>query len=171
MSFQRLIRDRFSVRDYADRPLEANVLQQILEAGNAAPTATNAQPHRIRVLQSPEALAIIRSVTTRAFNAPVVLMLSCDTDQQWHNPLEEGVTSGEQDVSIVATHMMLAAWELGVASCWVDYFPNTETAKAFDLSPNERLVMLLPLGYAAEGVTPNPRHFQRKPLDEIVTFL
>lgn len=171
MEFADLIRACCSVRQYADRPLAQETLRRILEAGNVAPTATNAQPHRIYVLQSEEALTKIRGITRCAFNAPVVLMMTYDKTEQWHNPLEAGITAGEQDVSIVATHMMLAAWDMGVASVWVNYFPVTETAKAFQLPENEQLVLLMPLGYAAEGVEPNPRHFQKKPLEEIVRYL
>lgn len=171
MDFEKLIRERFSVRSFQDTPIEEEKLQKILEAGRLAPTGHNYQPQRIYALRSPEALAKIRSITRCAFNAPVVLLFACDVDRQWNNPLEEGVSCGIQDVSIVATHMMLAAWDQGIGSCWVCRFPNSQAEEAFALPENEKAVLLMPMGYAAEGAVPGPLHGQSRPLSELVTEL
>jgi len=171
MEFASLARERFSVRDYKDTPIEPEKLQKILEAGRVAPTAKNNQPQRIYVLQSPEALEKIRALTRCAFNAPVVLLIAYDENEQWSSPLEEGHFSGLQDTGIVAVHMIFQAWELGIGSCWVNYFPNSQVEKAFGLPENEKSALLLPLGYAAEASSPTPRHSQRKPLEETFRFL
>lgn len=171
MEFTDVIKDRFSVRDYADKPIEPEKLSAILEAGRIAPTAANRQPQRVYVIQSPEGLEKIRSITRCAFNAPTVLLFACDDDEQWKSPLEPGFTSGHQDVSIVATHMMLAAWDLGIGSCWVNFFPNSETAKAFGLPETEKAVLLLPIGYPAEGAKPAPMHTKKKDMDQLVRYL
>ena len=171
MELANVLRERFSVRKYKDAPIPEARLNTILEAGRIAPTAANYQCQRVYVLKSPEAIRKIRGLTKCAFNAPVVLMIGYDKDEQWKNPFEDGVTSGEQDASIVATHMMLKAWDLGIGSCWVDYFPPTETAKAFDLPESFKPVLLLPLGYAADGVKPAKLHKDKKPLEDTVTVL
>ena len=54
MDFFELAQRRWSVRKYADRPVEEDVLQKVLEAGRMAPTAMNYQPQRIFVLKSEE---------------------------------------------------------------------------------------------------------------------
>ena len=82
MNFETLIRERYSVRDYKDTPIEDEKLAKILEAGRIAPTAGNRQPQRIYVLKSPEALAKIREHTPCAFNAPVVLIVAYNKDEQ-----------------------------------------------------------------------------------------
>ena len=171
MEFSQVIRDRFSVRKYAERPIEEETLQAILEAGRIAPTAANKQPQRVYVIRSAEGLEKIRALTRCAFNAPVVLLFTVDENEQWRSPLEEGFTSGHQDVSIVATHMMLAAWDLGVGSCWVNFFPNTATRDAFGIPENEKAVLLLPLGYPAEGAAPAPMHSVKKDMAALVREL
>ena len=171
MNYETLIRERYSVRDYKDTPIEEEKLAGILEAGRIAPTAGNRQPQRIYVLKSPEALAKIREITPCAFNAPVVLMFGYNAEEQWTNPQEEGICAGQQDASIVATHIMLEAWNLGIGSCWVNRFPNTETAKVFNLPENEKLVLLMPLGYPSEKAAPGPKHPVRKELNETVKEL
>lgn len=165
------MKERYSVRKYSSEPIDDETLTKILEAGNIAPTAKNIQPQRIYVLKSPEALEKIRSITRCAFNAPVVLLMAYDENQQWTNPLEEGITSGQQDVSITAVHIMLAAWDLGVGSCWVNFFPNTETAEAFGLPANEKPVLLMPLGYPAEDSVPSVNHSTKKDLSDTVAYL
>ena len=171
MEFNDVIRERFSVRQFDERPIEEEVLQRILEAGRIAPTAANKQPWRVSVIRSDEGLEKIRAISRCAFNAPVVLLFTYDENEQWRSPLEEGITSGQQDVSIVATHMMLAAWDLGIGSCWVNFFPQSETGRAFGLPENEKPVLLLPIGYPGEKAKPSPMHSQRKPLEELVKDL
>ena len=171
MKFEQVIRERFSVRQYAERPIEEEKLRAVLEAGRIAPTAANKQPQRVYVIRSAEGLEKIRGITRCAFNAPVVLLFAYDADEQWSNPLEEGITSGQQDVSIVATHMMLAAWDEGIGSCWVNFFPNTAVHDAFGLPDNEKVVLLLPLGYPADGAVPAPMHDRKKEMEELVREL
>ena len=171
MELEAVLRERFSVRKYQDIPVEEEKLNQILEAGILAPTGKNNQPQRIYVLKSPEALKRIRSITSCAFDAPVVLLIACDETAQWNNPLEEGIVSGQQDVSIVATYMMLEAWNLGIGSCWVNYFPNTEVAKAFGLPEHEKPMLLLTLGYASDTAKPALMHFESKSREELIRVL
>ena len=74
-------------------------------------------------------------------------------------------------LSIVATHLILAAADEGVNSCWINFFEPEEAAKALGLPENEEILMLMDLGYAAEGVVPSPNHTSRKPLSETVSYL
>ena len=171
MEFESLIRERYSVRKFADTPIEKEKLDLILEAGRIAPTGHNNQPQRIYVLQSEEAVAKIRSLTRCAFNAPVVLMFAYSRDEDWKNDLEPGQTSGVEDATIVATHMMLEAWNLGIGSCMVNWLPYTKVKEAFALPENEELVMIMPIGYPAEGAHPARIHFESRPMEEIVKVL
>ena len=79
--------------------------------------------------------------------------------------------SGVEDATIVATHMILAAADEGVDSCWINFFDPDKMAEAIDLPENEEILMLLNLGYAAEGAGPLPNHSSRKPLAETVSYL
>ena len=171
MSFQELIKERYSVRNFSEQPIEKEKLDRILEAGRLAPTAKNNQPQKVYVLKSGEAITKIRSITRCAYNAPVVLIVAVDKNLEWKNPLEEGVFSGQQDAAIVATQMMLAASAEGIGSCWVCYMPPTAVHDAFALPDNEEVVLLLPIGYPAPESSPSPNHNSRKPLSETVTEL
>ena len=171
MTFKELAEKRFSVRKFDPRPIEPEKLQAVLEIGNLAPTAKNAQPHKIYAVQSAEKLELLKELSPSTYGAPTVLVFTVDKNQEWHNPYEPDFVSGEEDASIVATHIMLAAAEQGLGTCWVNMFKPTETVKALGLPENEKAILLMPIGYAAEGVSPNPNHTNCKPLDEIVKYL
>jgi nitroreductase len=168
MTFMELAEARYSVRKFSDKPVEKEKLDAVLEAARVAPTAHNFQPFRIYVLKSSEAIAKIRKLTPCAFNAPVVLMVTVAEEEQWTNDLEKGFAAGQVDVGIIGTHLMLEAAEQGLGSCWVAHFPPRSTAEAFGLSRHETPIMLLPLGYPADGVVPSPSHALRKSLGELV---
>lgn len=172
MEFLELAKERFSVRKFSDKKIEQETLDKILEAGNAAPTAVNYQPQRIYVLQSDEALEKVNSLCKCIYGAKTVLLFAYDINADWKNPKQEGIHSGEQDVSIVATHIMLEAWELGIGSCWVNLFSNQEIEKAFDLPENEKAVLLMPIGYADVSAKPIEKwHFGYKDISETVKYI
>lgn len=171
MDFMELAKKRFSVRKYTDQQVEQSKLDVLLEAARLAPTGCNYQPQRIYVLQSEAAIAKISSLCKCVFGAKTVLMFTYNKDEDWKNPLEAGPHAGVQDVSIVATHVMFAAEELGLGSCWVNYFPKSEVEKAFDIPANEELVLLLPIGYPDPKAAPGPMHAQSKDVASFTKYL
>lgn len=54
MDFLKLVRARYSVRQYQNRPVEPEKVEQLLEAAQAAPTAANCQPVRLLVVETPD---------------------------------------------------------------------------------------------------------------------
>ena len=166
MDFLELARARFSVRKFSDRPVEQEKLDRIIEAGRVAPTAKNFQPHRVFIMKSAEAMAKMNALSPCIYGAPMALLFCYDEEEAWHNPQTAGYDSGEMDATIVATHMMLAAWEQGIGSCWVGVFDHDAAAKAFDLPANIKPVSMMPLGYAAEDCVPAPRHTEYRPVEE-----
>ena len=76
-----------------------------------------------------------------------------------------------EDATIVATHLMPAAQANGVDSCWINFFDPEVMAKELALPENEEVLMMLDLGYAAEGTGPLAPHSRRKELSETVVYL
>lgn len=169
MDFSEVVAARYSCKKFDGQPVEPEKLDAILSAGRLAPTAKNNQEQRIYVIQSPEGLAAIDGLTPCRYGASTVLAVAFDSRHAFVYPGEKR-NSGAEDASIVATHMMLAAANAGVDSCWINFFDPEKAAKALKLPEYEEVVMLLDLGYAAEGVTPLPPHSQRKALSETVVY-
>ena len=170
MEFMEVVKKRYSCKKYADRQVEPEKLAAVLEAGRLAPTAKNLQEQHVYVLQSAEMLAKIDSVTPCRYGAPTVLAVAFDRNNVFTYPGGKR-DSGVEDAAIVATHMCLAAADQGVDSCWLNFFDPEKLAEALGLPENEEVLMLLDLGYAAEGAGPLPNHGSRKPLEETVTYL
>lgn len=170
MEFKEVVKNRYSCKKYSSRKLEAAKLEAILEAGRLAPTAKNLQEQHVYVVQSEEILAKIDGVTPCRYGAPVVLVVAFDKNNVFTYPGGKR-DSGVEDATIVATHMILAAADEGVDSCWINFFDPDKMAEAIGLPENEEILMLLDLGYAAEGAGPLPNHGSRKPLAETVSYL
>lgn len=171
MEFKEVVKARYSCRSYIDRQVSEEALKAILEAGRLAPTAKNLQEHHVYVLQSEEALAKVDAWSHCRFGAPTVLAVTYDKNNVYTYP-GSNRQSGIEDAAIVATHMMLAAKDEGVDSCWLNAVHMDELHEALGLPENEDIVMLLDLGYASlEGLKPAWRHFERKPLSETITFM
>ena len=167
MEFSEVIRNRYSCKKFDDRQVEEDKLQAILAAGQVAPTAKNLQEQKVYVVQSPENLAKIDKVTPCRYGAPTVLVVAFDKNNVFTYP-GGNRDSGIEDASIVATHMILAAYNEGVDSCWVNFFNPDDLAKDLGLPENEEILMLMDLGYAADGVKPLPNHSSRKSFIETV---
>ena len=170
MEFTDVVKNRYACKKYDGTQISAVQLDAILEAGRLAPTAKNLQGQRIYVVQSAEGLAKIDALTPCRYGAPTVLVVAYDKNSVFVFPGGKA-NSGEEDASIVATHMMLAATNAGVDSCWLNFFDPEAVAKALHLPENEQVLMLLDLGHAAPDAGPLPNHSSRKPLAETVKYL
>lgn len=170
MEFTKVINERYSCKAYDGRPVAQEQLQAILEAGRVAPTAKNLQEQHIYVVQSAEGLAKIDSLTPCRYNAGTVLVVAFNKNNVFTYPGGQR-DSGVEDASIVATHLMLAAANAGVDSCWLNFFDPAAAKEVLGLPEEEEVLMLLDLGYAAEGAGPLANHASRKPLSETVSYL
>lgn len=169
MDFLELAKARYSVRKFKDESISEEHMARILEAANVAPTGCNYQPQRIYIVKSEEALAKINTASKCIFGAKTVLIFAYDKTEDWKNRLEDGVHSGVQDVSIVATHVMMEAWECGVGSCWVNFFSPTELHKIMGLPENEEVICIMPIGYPADDAEPLANmHFPHKDISATV---
>lgn len=170
MEFKEVVKVRYSCKKYSDRQVEKATLDAILEAGRLAPTAKNLQEQHVYVLQSPEALAKLDAVTPCRYGAPTVLVVAFDRNNVFTYPGGKR-DSGVEDATIVATHMILAAADEGVDSCWVNFFDPEKLAEGLGLPENEEVLMVMDLGYAAEGAGPLANHESRKALSETVSYM
>lgn len=170
MEFTKVLTERYACKKYDGRKVEREALAAILEAGRVAPTAKNLQEQRIYVVESEAGLAKIDKVTPCRYGAGTCLVVDFDKNNVFTYPGEKR-DSGVEDASIVATHMILAAANEGVNSCWINFFDPEVMAKELGLPENEEVLMIMDLGYAAPDAPMNPKHTVRKNLSETVTYM
>ena len=171
MDFRDVICGRESVRSYdPTRPVDKLVLERILEAGRVAPSAANKQPWRFLLISSRETLTRLKRCYQRAWfqDAPHVLVVVGRGSDAWTR--QDGYNSVETDVTIAMDHMILAAENEGVGTCWVLAYDPAILRSALGLGPDERVYSITPLGYPRPGYSRKIKK-ERKTLSEVVTYL
>ena len=167
MNFLELAKERYSCRSFDKREVEKEKIELILEAARVAPTAVNYQPQRILVLTEKEKLAKLSECTRYGWNAPVIMIICYDKNISWKRKFD-GRDEGEIDASIVTTHMMLQAQDLGLGTTWIGYFDPDKVREVYEIPENLEIVAILPIGYPSEEAKPSSMHYQRNSLEEMV---
>lgn len=169
MEFEKLIKERYSVRKFVPKHLEKEVIDKILAAGHLAPTGKNAQTQRILVLNTDESIKKLKDCTICHFDAPCAMLICYNKDESWVRRYD-GAMSAPVDAAIVTTHMMLAAHNIGVGSCWVMHFDPGAMRSAYNIPENYEPTALLVMGYPTEDSAPIEMHTKTRPLDEVVSY-
>ena len=167
MEFDKVIKERKATRLFSSKEVEEEKLIKILEAGRIAPTAKNVQPFKIYVIKSEDGLKKVDKATICRYKAPVVLLVCGDKNKAY---VKNDTPMYVMDVSIVNTHMMLEATNLGVDNIWIEYFDDEALKKEFEIPDNLVPVSLLMLGYKSKLCPPSPLHKIRKKLEDLVEY-
>ena len=169
MDYVELISQRYSVRNFKPEHLSEECIKEILEAAHKAPTGCNYQTQRILVLNNDESIEKLKKCTRCHFEAPCAMLVCYNEDESWKRPYD-GALSAPVDAAIVTTHMMLAAHNIGVGSCWVMHFNPSVMREKFNIPDNIKPLALLVMGYPTETSKPHELHSQFRPLEEIVVY-
>lgn len=170
MNFNELAKKRYSCRKLTARPIEQEKLDAIIEAGIAAPTGCNFQPYTIWLAKSPEAVRKIHEVTKYTFGAELFFVVGAKRDKAWVRACDNA-NFADVDATIVATHMMLAIEDQGLATTWVGSFDAPKLQTLVPEMQGHDLVAIFPVGYADPAAKPAALHTTRRSPDEVVTVL
>ncbi len=169
MDFIKLAEKRYSVRKFKDSHLPQDTIDKILKAGHLAPTGCNYQPQRILVINTDKSVAKLQKCTKCHFGAPTAILVCYNKNECWTRKYD-GAQSGIIDASIVTTHMMLAAHELGVGSTWVMHFNPQAMKDEFKIPENIEPEALLVMGYPADDAKPLNLHYEFRNINETVVY-
>lgn len=172
MEYTELIRFRESIRNYdSERPVDRKTLERILEAGRMAPSACNLQPWKFLVISSPDMRKRMAQCYGREWfhNAPHVLVVKGMRDQSWIRSYD-GYNSIETDLAIAMTHILLAAANEGVGTCWIAAFNPAILREVLNLKAEEVVFGITPLGYPKKGFRKKGEK-SRRSLIEIAEFI
>lgn len=137
-----IIKTRRSIREYKDKPILKEVLENIVDAGRFAPTARGVQPWEFIIVTNPDSLKKIADLAENGrFIAGAVSCIAvfC-SDTKYY--LEDGCAATE--------NILIAAASLGIGSCWVagDKKPYCqEISKLLSVPDEFKLISLIALGY------------------------
>lgn len=176
MDFKSLVVTRQSDRNYLDRPVEKEKLAQILECARLSPSACNAQPWHIIVVNDPELKNKIADATSDkilgmnhfAKQAPIHLVIVEERANltsnfgSWvkrkHFPLI--------DIGIIASHLCLSASSFGLGSCMIGWFDESKVKEILGVPSSKRVQLIITMGYTALKTRPKIR----KSIDKIVSY-
>lgn len=167
MDFARLIRERQSVRSYTDVPVEREKLDLLVEAVRLAPSASNAQPWKVIMVDEPELRRGIAQATFSqaiSFNrfapqAPVIAVLTIERTRAitqiggWLKDREYPLI----DIGIAAGQLCLQAAELGLGTCMIGWFNEKKIKQILRIPRGIRIGLLITIGYAPEGYAIRPK--------------
>ncbi len=158
MEFKKVIEKRRSIRKYKDTPVSRENIMAILEAARIAPSASHRQPWHFIVVEDAEAIKKLAKQEWAA-SAPAMIVGLADqaASPNWCI----------NDLGVAFEHMVLAATDLGLGTCWMGQSNREElVSELLGVPGNFKVVALMTLGEADE--TPSPK--ERKSLDEIVSW-
>ncbi len=158
------IRRRRSVRTFTNKPVSRETITQIIDAGRFAPSGHNTQPWRVVVVESAEKIHQLSKLAPQdnmIKTAPVTLAVLLDRDAGY-DELKDA-----QGIGAMIENMLLAAYSLGLAGCWMGKAHDHQIEQVLGTSGGEELMALIPIGYAAE----TPQDTDRHPLEKIARFI
>jgi nitroreductase len=162
MSVLDLILNRRSIRRYEAKDLPEDVMKKILEAGRQAPSAVNKQPIHFIIVKDHELAKKFSNLPFNGFikDAPAVVVGCADI---------KSLFTGKWavvDATIAMQNMVIAAWALGVGSCWIGAFDENKVKESLKVPDKWKVVALLTLGYPAE----QPKPGKKKSIEELFSF-
>lgn len=160
MELFEVIRERRSIRRYQERAVSQELIAQVLDAARLAPSWHDHQSWRFLVLTGENKAGVAEAVFEEnpgrkgLVQAPVVIVVCGD-------PAESGTRDGKPyylaDVAIAFQHLCLAAWGLGLGTCWIGGFDETPLRQMLDIPAGIRIVGMTPLGYPDQEPGARPR--------------
>ena len=164
MEFSELIGKRYSVRAYKPDPVEDEKLEQVLEAARLAPTAANRQPFQLIVIHTAGREAELKRIYGQDwFVQPPLVICACGTPARgWTR--RDGKNYTDVDVAIVMDHLILAAADLGLGTCWIGAFDPAAAREVLGLPDDVEPIAFTPLGSPADRLGTK----KRKALSELV---
>ncbi|MDH5450695.1 MAG: nitroreductase family protein [Candidatus Bathyarchaeota archaeon] len=164
MSLVDVILSRRSIRRYEQKEIPKDVLDKILEAGRQAPSAANRQPWHFIVITDYEIKKeLSKGLVNRHIKNSTFTVVGCAYTGLGHIGTRKWSIVG---TSIALQNMVIAAWAMGVGSCWIGDFRENKVKQLLNIPDKWKVVALISFGHPAE----KPEAKKRKRIKEIVGF-
>jgi len=167
MELREAIRYRRSVREFLDKEVPIDVIHELVDLGNLAPSAGNLQARDFIIVRNKKVKdALARAALHQDFisEAPVVLVVCANLERIGPYGNRGRSLYAIQDASAAIQNILLAIHEKGLGAVWVGAFHEDEVSRILELPPHARPIAIIPIGYPASI----PEMPERLPLEEIV---
>lgn len=162
MEYADVIRKRRSIRKYRPDPVSNEDLKTILEAARLAPSWANKQCWKYIIVTNQGIKDKLAGNRRWISEAPVIIVACADPRESGH---KTGMDYYTLDIGISLEHLVLAATDLGLGTCWIGAFDEKQAKEVLEVPGGIRVVAFTPLGYPAEK---KDRVYARKSLKDII---
>lgn len=165
MTVMEAIKERHVARAFLNKPVETEKLEQIMEAGRLAPTASNEQNRKlIAVTDADLRKKLVDACKGQKFvgEAPVVLIACAYGDRT----MICGQSARSMDCAIAMSFMRLEAVELGLQGCWLGWFEPDKVRKILNIPDDYVVVAVTPIGYPIKDGKPSIK----KSKEEVIVY-
>lgn len=168
MELYEVIKKRRSVRKYKPIPIADEVTNRILDAGRMAPSAKNYQPWHFVVIRDPEIKKkIAEACSNQNFIADAdVIICGCAFEKLAWGRMGNYMAAWPHDLSIALEHIVLAATNEGLGTCWIGKFDEGMVKDILAVPDGVRVVALTPVGVPLEEA----KERGRLNLEDIVSY-
>lgn len=167
-SFIDLARKRYSCRAYKNQDIPKDLIEKVIEAARVAPSAVNNQPWFFIVITEEPLKKMVTSCYSRNWieSAPVIIVACGNHSLSWRRA--DGKDHCDIDMAIAIDHLMLAATDNGLATCWVCKFDAMKCSAYLELPSHITPIAIIPIGFPNDTVNPDRHKDKRKTLNEIL---
>ncbi len=170
MTFYDLAQRRYSVRQFTNERIPKDKLESILEAARLAPTSQNDQPQRLFLLESEQAHEKLEEAMNSNIKAPLYILVAYD-NRETRTRKYPAIDGGTVSASIVATYLMLEAFDTGLGSIWIGDVDLGKLKLLLELEDYIVPIGIIAVGFPNIDSKPGPSHANRRPIEETTFYL
>lgn len=188
MAFSEVLLKRRSIRKYLDKPVEMDLLKNIIHESTLAPSAGNEQPWKFIIVQNPHVLQKISKECKETLLARIAAN-PCDYAKKYERMLQNEsfnifynapclvLILGEShvknllfDCTLAASYFMMSAAAKGLGTCWINFareLTNPALLEQIGVPENHTIVAPIIIGYPA--IEPSPPKRKTEPILKITS--
>jgi len=164
------VKGRRSIRAFKTRDVSKEIVEKLIDAATWAPSAGNIQPWEFIIVRNPEIKRkLVEAALDQTFieEAPVVIVVCANENRSSQGYGIRGKTLYcIQDTAAAIQNIHLAAYSLGLGTCWIGAFMEEDAREILKTPLGVRPVAIIPVGYPAEAPPPH----DRRPMSQIVHY-
>ena len=139
MEFKKVVKKRYSMRQFQPTQVPEKLIKEIIELSKLAPSAGNLQSYKV----------VITKEKVTNIEAPLNLIICADPERSSQRYSERGrKLYAIQDATIFAAYLQLAIVEAGLASVWIGAFRENRIRNLLKIPEYLKPIAIIPLGYA-----------------------
>ena len=157
-----LMKGRRSIRMFESDPVPDDSIAKILNAAQFCQSGSNRQPWRFIVIKNKKLIEDLSKTTSygkfvKDVSVVIAIVANKESAPKWYI----------HDTSMASHQICLMTWALGLGTCWIGTMDRVAAGNLLNLSEDEHLTTILPIGVPKNIPNPTPR----KKIEEIVTYI